>query len=439
MKRINILLPLFFFVLILLPNKSISSSYTVKEISVLEINSAITPATFDYLESQFKNLPEGALIVIKLNTPGGLVSTTKDIITLIGSQDKPLVIWITPEGGSASSAGAIIAASAHFILMSSGTNLGAATPVGMGEDIKQSDSRSKAMNDLKAIIRSLSQLRNRPAAPFEEMIDQAKSFTANEAEKLKIIDGVLTGSKSFIPILNSKPFSLKGKTFELELSEEVPTKNYGQTLGQKILSVLANPSTAYFLFILGVALIYFEFQAPGGYYAGGIGFILLILAAIAFQVLPLNWGAFALLILGVILLVLEIYVTSYGILGIGGFVAFVMGSLFLFHGHGGYISIDYAMIISTFIGILTGTGMIAWYLIKDSKRQKHHKDFFLPLYSTGLVLNHVDQTNLIYQIKVRGEIWKAKAKEPLELGDSIKVTSIDHEKLIADIIKVDKE
>src|SRR5690606_23860242 len=112
-----------------------------KEISYLNVNSAITPATLDYLQHQFSNFTKHSLAVIRLNTPGGLVNTTKDIITLIGKQEFPVAVWITPEGASASSAGAIIAASAHFILMSPGTNMGAATPVGLGEDIKEGDGR----------------------------------------------------------------------------------------------------------------------------------------------------------------------------------------------------------------------------------------------------------------------------------------------------------
>jgi membrane-bound serine protease (ClpP class) len=433
------LLSFIFFVLILFPANSHSTPYSVKEISLLEIDSAITPATYDYLKYQFQNIPDGALILIKMNTPGGLISTTKDIITLIGTQEKPVAVWITPEGASAASAGAIIASSAHFILMSSGTNMGAATPVGLGNDIKEKDGRAKAMNDLMALVRSMSHLRNRPAAPFEEMIGSAKSFTDLEAKNLKIIDGIVTDFKSLKKILNSKSFIIQGKNLEIEFPEEVPSKIYGPTLGQKLLSVLANPSTAYFLFLMGIALLYFEFQAPGGYYAGGFGIISIILSAIAFQVLPLNWGSFALLLTGVVLLILEIHITSYGLLGLGGLVAFIMGSLFLFHGEGGFISVDYAMLISTILGVVAGVGIVIWYMIRERKKNPKNEHFFLPLESIGIILARIEHTENLYQIKVKGEIWKAKSISPLELGDSVRVTSIDREKLLANIKKVDKE
>lgn len=436
MMRRTIIHQLLFFVLGLFPLICLGKPYVVQEISHLEINSAITPATYDYLKYQFKKVPAGSLIVIKMNTPGGLITTTKDIITLISAQEMPVVVWITPEGASASSAGAIIAASAHFILMSSSTNMGAATPVGLGEDIKEKDGRSKIMNDLKALVRSLSYSRNRPAAPFEDMIENAKSFTDQEALKLKIIDGVVNKHSELTSLLAEKTFTMKGETFELSFSAGNLSKEYEPTAGQKILNVLANPSTAYFLFIIGVALLYFELQAPGGYIAGGIGIILLIVSAISFQVLPLDWGALALLLTGVVLLILEVYVVSYGLLGLGGAIAFIAGSLFLFHGEGGFISIDYPVMISTLLGVATAVAFIAWYMIKEKKNQNSPGHFFLPVGSTGVVLNKGDSG---YQIKVRGEIWRGQSDTGLSIGDSVEIVDIDTDKLVAKIKKIDKE
>ena len=439
MIRRTILYPFLFIVFGLFPLIGMTSPYKVQEISHLEINSAISPATYDYLKFQFSNVPDGALILIKMNTPGGLISTTKDIITLIGSQNKPVVIWITPEGASASSAGAIIAASAHFILMSAGTNLGAATPVGLGEDILEKDGRSKALNDLMAMVRSLSQLRNRPAKPFEDMIETAKSFTDQEALNLKIIDGVLTNGKTIRELLDQKSFSLQGKPMELHFTPEAISKIYEPTLGQQFLNVIANPSTAYLLFLLGVALLFFELHAPGGFIAGGIGASLLVLAAISFQVLPVNWGAFSLLLIGVVLLVLEVYITSYGLLGLSGIASLVAGSLFLFHGQGGFISIKYHILISTILGIGTAAGIIIWFLIKDKKEQNTHGKFLLPVGSRGIVLTVAQGEGSNCQIKVRGEIWRGNSQFPLSIGDHIIVTEINNQKLIAEIKKVDKE
>lgn len=439
MLRRTILHPFLFIVLSLFPLLAKASPYKVQEISHLEINSAISPATYDYLKYQFEKVPEGALILIKMNTPGGLISTTKDIITLIGVQNRPVVVWVTPEGASASSAGAIIAASAHFILMSAGTNLGAATPVGLGEDISQKDGRNKAINDLKAMVRSLSQSRNRPAKPFEDMIETAKSFTDQEALDLKIIDGILNNGNTIRDVLGQKSFSLQGKVMELQFTPEAIAKEYNPTMGQKILNVIANPSTAYLLFLLGVALLYFEFQAPGGYIAGGLGACLLVLAAISFQVLPVDWGALTLLLIGIVMLVLEIYITSYGLLAIAGVASFVAGSLFLFHGESGFISIDYPVLISTLLGVGTALGVIIWYLIKEKKNLPKQEHFFLPIGSIGTVMAKDDSSVASYQVKVRGEIWRGHCATALSVGDNIIVTNVNSEKLIAEIKKVDKE
>lgn len=422
-----------FFVLAIFSLQAKATQYDVEEVSILNINSAITPATYDYLKHQFSKLNNHSLAVVKMNTPGGLVSTTKDIITLMGQAPFPVVVWITPEGASAASAGSIIASGAHFILMTPGTSMGAATPVGLGEDLKESDGKKKALNDLTATVRSLSSSRARPSAPFEEMITKAASFTDKESQRLGIIDGVISRQGDLINTLQGKSFNLQGSTYTLHFKNAPPFREMEATLGQKLLEVLASPQTAYFLFLIGIALIYFEFQAPGGFIAGSIGFAFLILAAIAFQVLPLDWGSLGLIGLGVILLILEIFVTSYGILSLAGLGSFIMGSLFLFHGEEGFISVEYPVIFSTLAGVLASVALIVWYLYKDQKKQGKAADFFLPLGSKGVIMT---KQASFYQVKVRGEIWKAHSQEDLNIGDSIEVTSIDQEQLLVNIKKV---
>ena len=165
----------------------------INEVLELNIDSPITPATFNYIDQGFKRASKqnSDAILIKLNTPGGLVSTTKEILTLIGSSEKPVFVWISPEGASATSAGAIIASAAHILLMSDGTNIGAATPIQMSGDIEKSDVRSKSVNDLKALVQSLAQTRGRNAELFGDMIEKASSFEAKVANDQNLIDGIL--------------------------------------------------------------------------------------------------------------------------------------------------------------------------------------------------------------------------------------------------------
>lgn len=431
--RQRILLQLLVFVLGVLPLNSFGADLDITEINVLSINSAITPATYDYVKQNFQRLPKSSLIVLRLNTPGGLVSTTKDIITLVGREKRPLVVWITPEGASASSAGAIIASAAHYIFMSPGTNIGAATPVGMDGDIKESDGRSKALNDLTALVRSLSDSRGRPAAPFEKMIRSAESYTDKEALKLGIIDGIISSEREIEAIIANKPINIDGVQTNLK-PKNVTIKYQEPSMGQAILEVLANPSTAYIIFLIGVALIYFEFQAPGGYIAGAFGVCFIILSGIAFQVLPLDWGSMGLIVAGIFLLILEVFVVSYGLLSIAGLIAFTVGSLFLFKGDTGYISIEYPVIMSTLAGVTAGVGGLVWYLWRDSKKQKPVKDFFLPVGSKGVVLSASNSVE--YQVKVRGEIWRAISDEKLLINEPVAVTDVDAKKLT---IKVKKD
>lgn len=426
--REKILLQILTFVFLVLPLKgSSATTLEINELGFLSVNSAITPATYDYLKQNFESLPEKTLIIIKLNTPGGLVTTTKDIITMAARKKRPFVVWITPEGASAASAGSIIASAAHFIFMSPGTNMGAATPVGLGEDIKESDGRKKAMNDLTAMVRSLSASRGRPTEPFEKMITDAESYTSIESLKLGIIDGVVSNQDEMLARLNSKTVIIDGVETQLKVNN-VLSKNYEPTIGQSILEVIANPSTAYVLFLIGVALIYFELQAPGGYIAGTLGVCLLILAGIAFQVLPLDWGSMGLILAGIFLLILELYVVSYGLLGLAGVAAFVMGSLFLFHGDTGYISVQYNVIFSALAGVFLTSALLVWFLWKEKKKHKDGNDFFLPTGATGTVLSKINEQE--YQVKVRGEIWRAFADEKLQINDAVTVSEVDTNKLI---------
>ena len=190
-------------------------TYSIKSILSVNIDSSINPATLSYLQSAYKKAEEkkNTALLIKLDTPGGLVSTTKSILTLMGKSSVPTIIWITPEGASATSAGAIISSGAHFLFMSQGTNIGAATPVQMGKDIPK-DLRNKAINDLVALVSSLSVARGRNSKLFAEMIKTAKSYQAEKALKHKIINGITNDLDSVLKSINHKSFSLKGKNIK---------------------------------------------------------------------------------------------------------------------------------------------------------------------------------------------------------------------------------
>jgi membrane-bound serine protease (ClpP class) len=408
--------------------------YLVHEIRLLDVNSSINPATFNYLESEIKKLsPElQTLMVIKLNTPGGLLSTTKDILTLIGSSSHPVAIWVTPEGASATSAGAIIASGAHFIFMNEGTNMGAATPIEMNKDIPESDGKKKVINDTVSLVRSLSELRGRNPQVFEDMVTKASSLTQKEALEKKAIDGKAHSVEDIRAQLVEKKFLLLGKKRILNFAPALVTKEIPMDPGLSLLNILSHPNTCYLLFLLGVALIYFEFQAPGGYIAGGIGVMSLVLAAIGFQVLPLNMGAALLMIAGVILLALEVFIVSYGLLSVAGLAALGFGALFIYRTEDNFIQIQSELIWSSIAGVGFFLLMINFYILRERKKIKPHQGFGDRTHM-ATILNILSPE--LYQVKVNGEIWKARGVAGLQMNQSVEVKQKTNKELILDIIK----
>lgn len=413
--------------------------YQVDKILQMEINSSINPAILSYLREGFKAAEDkGAqLILIKLNTPGGLVSTTKDILTLMGGSDIPTVIWITPEGASATSAGAIIASGAHILLMAEGTNMGSATPIEITGDIKQGDMRKKAMNSLIGLVQSLAESRGRNPEAFGDMVKNATTYKSLEALEKKLIDGLANTEKDVFDAINNKMITIRGTTYTLVADNPIIIL-FEMDAGQKLLNIFANPSLAYILFLIGAALIYFELQAPGGMIAGAIGAVFLILAAIGFQVLPINFGGMGLIILSFVLFILEAYITSYGILTLAGIASLVAGSLFLFRTDDAYIELSTSVIASVVGAIAVFIGLISYFLYWDigHKKKKKYDDYYTLVGKTGTVTSELESHEEgihYYQIKISGEIWKAKSKHLHKIGDIVEVTGENKEKIYLEI------
>lgn len=414
--------------------KSQDTTLNVDKVLVLSIDSTINPATLNYLKTGFDRASkEGfSLINVEINTPGGLVTTTKDILTLFGNSDIPIVVWVKPEGASATSAGAIIASGAHLLFMSDGTNIGAATPVQGGGDIKSKDLRNKAINDLVALVQSLSESKGRNPKLFGDMIKKASSFKAGEAKIKNLADEIVNSRREFAEKLDGKVIKIKGETFKLAASSSIEWKEHAWDGGQELLNIFADPSMAYILFLIGCALIYLELQAPGGFIAGSIGAICLVLAAIGFQVLPLNIGALGLIILSFILFVIEIYITSYGILSVAGLVSLIFGSMFLYRTENSYLTLSTSLIVSTVAGIGVFIAFIAWFLMRDHKNigTGHFNDL------SGKQAKVIEQQDseevgkFTYSVKVGAEFWKAVSERELTIDEQYEIKTQDHERML---------
>lgn len=378
--------------------------WPVKNVLQLELNGTVNPSVVRYLEQSLQQFPQSDLLILKINTPGGLITTTRSILTFFGNLERPWVAWITPSGASATSAGAIVAAGAQVIVASEGTNIGAATPIeAQGDNIK-SDLRSKAINDLMALVRSMATMHGRNAQAFEEMINHASSFSAPEAAAKKVIDHLINTESELWPYLNQKTVHLAGKSLRL-IVEQPPTVHVPQvSLGMKFFQVIAHPELAYLLFLLAIGLFYLEVHTGGTFVAAGFGIICLILAAMAFQVVPINFGGAGLIILGAVLLGLEIFITSYGLLGISGAAALAIGSMLIFETPDSFLAIPYTLIAICAIVIVLVLGIIIYVIIRDIR---HGRDFF-SFKGSGAVIVAALPNSALWQVRIRGEIWQAQ-------------------------------
>jgi membrane-bound serine protease (ClpP class) len=432
----------------------LAKEYEIHHLSILSIDSSINPAIKNYISTEFKKLNKrkNVAALIKMDTPGGLVSTTKEIMTEIGEANFPVIIWITPEGASATSAGAIIASSAHVLVMSEGTNIGAATPITMsgdidgnkkqldkiqGKDTKEdkkvsinSDAKAKAVNDLVALVTALSKSRGRNPEAFSKMISEAASFDNEVALEKGIIDGVVSSQVTLLEFLNNREIKIKGEDITLKVKPGMSTEVVELDPGQALLNIFANPTTAYILFVIGAALLYLEFQAPGGFIAGALGAVFLVLAGIGFQVLPMNFGALGLILLSFILFIIEIYVTSYGILTLAGIASLVFGSLFLFRTENAYLQIQMPVVMSVVAAIVLYVLGIGYVFLKMKRKKGEH---FLTLTGDTGVVSRFDReeaNEFYYQIKINGEIWKAKSKNKYDKNTKVKVIDQDNDHMI---------
>lgn len=399
-------------------------TYTIEKILSVNIDSSINPASFNYLETAYERAEKEGFqaVLIKLNTPGGLVTTTKDILTSMGKRKIPTFIWIYPEGSSASSAGAIIASGAHVLGMCSGSNIGAATPVQLGKDLGDSDLRKKAINDLVALVKSLSSLRGRNTTLFGKMVEEAASFESQEALDKHLIDFLADSEKEFLEKANNLEIHILGHSYKLEITADTKFLEFEMDIGQRLLNILASPNLAYILFILGAALLYFEFQTTG-FVAGSIGAICLVLAGIGFQVLPLNFGALGLIILAFVMFLLESYITSHGLLSVAGLTSLIIGSLFIFRTDQAYIEMSKTLLFSSFAAATIFVFLMLFFMMKERRLKSIPEDYYSLVGKEGFIVSVLPQQDGFYhyQIKIGGEIWQAKSHKEHKVGDVCKI------------------
>ena len=300
---------------------------------VIEIREAIQPSTAGFLERVVDEAAAGGarFVVIRLDTPGGLYDATRSMVETILDSPIPVIVYISPSGAHAASAGTFIAAAGHIAAMANGTNIGAASPVDVtGEDLPDTI-ESKATNDAAAFLRSIAEERGRNVQALEDTVTRAQAYSASEALTQNIIDIVAKDLEQLLADIDGRAVDLSGGPYVIE-SAGVEIREVEQNLLERFLGIISNPNITFLLLIAGAVGIFIEFWSPGLLGPGILGVICLALAFVAFGNLPVNWAGVGLIALAMVLMYVETQTPGFGVFGIGGAVSLVFGSIFLFGG-----------------------------------------------------------------------------------------------------------
>ncbi len=386
------------------------------DIEVISVDGPITPVTAKYIGDAVRSASrrEAECLVIEIDTPGGLMLSTFSIDKELLSDRVPVVVYISPSGGRAASAGVYIAYAAHFVAMAPGTNIGAAHPVTMSGKDTSKVMLEKVTNDAVAHIKALADRRKRNKTWAELAVRESVSITEQEALKLGVTDFIAENLDGLLK-------QLDGKTLMLQDGEKVlrtgtaEIRRYPMSWRYRILDKISDPNIAYLLMLAGIIGIFFELQNPGAVFPGALGGISLILAFFALQVLPISAAGILLILLAVVFFILEVYITSFGLLTIGGIVAMTLGSLMLFKTPSLRVS------LSVIIPVVLATA--AFFLFAAGMVLKTHRKRITTGYQgligeRGVVLNALKPEG---QVLVHGEVWEAFSSEPLKKGDKIEV------------------
>jgi len=398
------------------------------KILLLEVEGSINPVVQEYVLRGLRlAVEEGApLVVILLDTPGGLDSATKEIVEGIIASEVPVVVYVYPAGARAASAGTFILLSADIAAMAPGTSVGAAHPVLLTGDSPEEGEpmAEKALNDAVSRIRAIAELRGRNADWAEKAVRESATATATEALELGVIDLVVTDLDELLASLNGWKLP-DGRVIE---TAGIPVVRVKKTLRERLLSYLADPNLVYILLLIGLYGLIYEFFSPGigiGFVVGGIS---LILALMGLQVLPINLAGLGLILFGVLLMVLDVFTPTNGILTTGGVISLLLGSFSLFEVENPAIGLSRWTVIGV-VGTVTAffVFVVSKGLLAQRRRPK-------PL-TTMVGLTGVAKTDLVPGGKegwvlVRGEYWRARAEEPVSRGDKVEVIRQDGKTLV---------
>ena len=425
----------------------ISASSIQGPVIQLTVAEAIGPATEDYIKRALETATESnaEIVIIQMDTPGGLDSAMREIIKNIARSTVPVATYVAPTGARAASAGTYILYASHIAAMAPGTNLGAATPVKIGgfspptpgktEKEKQSEEdqttekpagdaneiamQKKLINDAAAYIRGLAELRGRNQEWAEKAVREAASLPATEALKLNVIDILATSVADLIKQIDGREVSIHGQKRTLNTTG-LPLVKIDPDWRSRLLSVITNPNIAYILLLIGIYGLILEFSNPGAIVPGTVGAICLLLALYAFQLLPINYAGMGLILLGIVLMVAEALEPSFGVLGIGGVTSFVIGSIILMDTNAPGFGIDISVIITfAFTSALIFIFVVG--MAVKARRRPVVSGLEGLIGGEATVVNDFDRKGTV---TIHSENWQAVSDTPLHKNQLVKVIDV---------------
>ena len=408
--------------LFIAPAAGLHASENGPLVVVATYDGVINPVSAEYLHDALADAQASGAqaLIIRLNTPGGLDTSMRLIIKDITGSPIPVIVYVSPSSGRAASAGAFITMAAHVAAMAPGTNIGAAHPVAMGGEKMDEEMKKKVENDSAAYMKSLAEQRKRNAAWAEDAVRKSVSVTEQEALKLKVIDLVAEDVPALLKQVDGRSVTLQSGPTVLHLDGAV-VREFPLGVRLEFLKALSDPNIAYLLMTIGTIGIIAELYSPGAILPGVVGAISLILAFYSFQSLPIDYAGVLLFLLGIVFFILEANIVSYGLLGIGGAVSMLLGSLMLIKTDAEFLQISWSVIVpvitlvALFSLFILGMGIGAMRRPPVTGREE----------MVGLV--GVVKTALTPhgQVAVHGELWEAVSEHPLQPGDEAEVTAVD--------------
>lgn len=405
--------------LFLLPCHAASQS---KHADVITIDGVINPVVAEFITKSInRSVSEGAeCLIIQMDTPGGLDLSMRSIIKEMMNADIPIVVYVSPGGARAASAGAIITLAADVAAMAPGTNIGAAHPVALGGGQMDDDMAAKVENDAAAYVESIATKRKRNKEWAVKAVRESVSITEKEALNINVIDLIASDLNDLLSQIDGRDIQTAVGAKKLS-TKNIALKYIEMDTREKILDTLSNPNIAYILMLVGLVGLYFELSNPGAIFPGVIGGISLILAFFAFQTLPVNYAGILLIILALILFIMEIKITSFGLLSIGGIISLTIGSLMLFDSPVPFLRVSLDVMIPV-VTITSACFILAIYLTIKAHRRKPTTGREGLVGEKGVVRSKIDPKGKVF---IHGEYWDATSDEKIPEGTEVTVIEVN--------------